>query len=97
MYTVFVTDYTGRNGLPTITSEWCPANLTDKVFRIEMWEEAVHGAQDMKPGEFWSFGNMRMKIDSKGFFEGSFSEIWKAHKLDPEEAEHNPYLLALIQ
>ncbi|KAI0318821.1 hypothetical protein OF83DRAFT_1113891 [Amylostereum chailletii] len=97
MYTIWVTDYTSKQGAQEVTTEWCPANLSTKVFRVELWEEAVDLGPKMKPGEFWSIGNMRMKTDSRGFYEGSFSEVRKAHRLEPDEAQYNPYLKELFE
>jgi len=94
-----VTDYTYKPGTFTEhSSEWCPASLADRVLRIEMWrDEAVSLAQQMSAGEYWSLYNVRMKVSSNGFIEGSFSEAAKARKLSIAEVDSNQPLRALLQ
>ncbi|KAI9446168.1 hypothetical protein H4582DRAFT_1904053 [Lactarius indigo] len=80
------------------SSEWCPVSLADRVLRIEMWRgEAVTLAQQMKPGEYWSLDNVRMKVSNGGYIEGSFSEADKARKLSIADVDTNHHLQALLQ
>ncbi|KAI9511113.1 hypothetical protein F5148DRAFT_1173785 [Russula earlei] len=99
IYSVYVTDYTSKSGtFVDHSSEWCPASLADRVLRIEMWrDKAVALAQQMNPGEYWSFDNVRMKVSNGGYIEGSFSEADKARKLSVSEVDTNPHLQALLQ
>ena len=80
------------------SSEWCPVSLADRVLRIEMWRgEAVELAKKMKPGEYWSLDNVRMKLSNGGYIEGSFSEAVKARKLSVTDVDTNHHLQALLQ
>ena len=80
------------------SSEWCPASLADRVLRIEMWrDKAVALALQMKPGEYWSLDNVRMKVSSGGYIEGSFSEAAKSRKLSIADVDTNHHLQALPQ
>jgi hypothetical protein len=94
-----VTDYTSKPGTFTEhSSEWCPASLADRVLRIEMWrDKAVALAEQMNPGEYWSLDNVRMKISTGGYIEGSFSKAEKARKLSIADVDTSPYLQALLQ
>jgi len=94
-----VTDYTSKPGtFAEHSSEWCPLSLADRVLRIEMWrDKAVTLAQQMKPGEYWSLDNVRMKVSNGGYIEGSFSEAAKARKLSTTDLDTNSCLQALIQ
>ena len=79
-------------------SEWCPASLADRVLRIEMWRgEAVALAGQMKPGEYWSLDNVRMKVSNSGYIEGTFSEAAKARKLSIPDVDTNNYFQSLLQ
>jgi hypothetical protein len=99
IYSIYVTDYTSKTGTFTEhSSEWCPASLADRVLRIEMWRgKAVALAQRMKPGEYWSLDNVRMKFSSNGHIEGSFSEADKARKLSVADVDTCHHLQALLQ
>ncbi|KAF8261077.1 hypothetical protein EI94DRAFT_837624 [Lactarius quietus] len=98
IYSIYVTDYTAKSGTFVDHSEWCPASLADRVLRIEMWRgEAVALAQQMKPGEYWSLDNVRMKLSNGGYIEGSFSEAAKARKLSVVDVDTNHHLEALLQ
>lgn len=80
------------------SSEWCPASLADRVLRIEMWrDKAVALALQMKPGEYWSLDNVRMKVSNGGYIEGSFSEAAKSRKLSIADVDTNHHLQALLQ
>ena len=94
-----MTDYTSKPGTFTEhSSEWCPVSLADRVLRIEMWrDKAVALAQQMKPGDYWSLENVRMKVSNGGNIEGSFSEADKARKLSTADLDINPHLQALLQ
>ena len=99
IYSIYVTDYTSKSGtFVEHSSEWCPVSLADHVLRIEMWRgDAVALAQQMKPGEYWSLDNVRMKHSNGGYIEGSFSEAAKARKLSVTDIDINHHLLALLQ
>ncbi|KAI9459437.1 hypothetical protein BJY52DRAFT_1148908 [Lactarius psammicola] len=99
IHSIYVTDYTSKSGtFVEHSSEWCPVSLADRVLRIEMWRgEAVALAQQMKPGEYWSLDNVRMKVSSGGYIEGSFSEAAKARKLSITDVDTNHHLQALLQ
>ncbi len=99
IYSIYVTDYTSKSGTFTEhSSEWCPVSLADRVLRIEMWrDKAVTLAQQMKPGEYWSLDNVRMKLSNGGYIEGSFSEAAKARKLSVADVDTNHHLQALLQ
>jgi hypothetical protein len=99
IYSIYVTDYTSKAGaFVEHSNEWCPASLADRVLRIEMWrDKAVALAKRMKPGEYWSLDNVRMKVGSAGYIEGSFSEADKARKLSVADVDTCPHLQALLQ
>jgi hypothetical protein len=99
IYSIYVTDYTSKSGtFSEHSSEWCPASLTNRVLRIEMWrEKAVALAQLMNPGEYWSLDNVRMKVSTGGYIEGSFSEAAKARKLSVTDVDTNSHLQVLLQ
>ena len=99
IYSIYVTDYTSKSGtFVEHSNEWCPVSLADHVLRIEMWRgDAVALAQQMKPGEYWSLDNVRMKHSNGGYIEGSFSEAAKARKLSVADIDINHHLLALLQ
>jgi hypothetical protein len=99
IYSIYVTDYTSKAGtFVEHSSDWCPVSLADRVLRIEMWRgEAVALAQQMKPGEYWSLDNVRMKYSNGGYIEGSFSEAAKARKLSVADIDMNHHLLALLK
>ena len=99
IYSIYVTDYTSKSGtFAEHSSEWCPVSLADRVLRIEMWrDKAVALAQTMTPGEYWSFDNVRMKINTSGYIEGSFSEAEKARRLSTADVDTLPHLKALLQ
>jgi len=80
------------------SSDWCPATLADRVLRIEMWRDrAVSLAQQMTPGEYWYLDNLRMKVSSGGYIEGSLSEVAKARKLSIADVDANQHLRGLLQ
>jgi hypothetical protein len=63
-----------------------------------MWRnKAVALGQQMNSGEYWSLDNVRMKVSSGGYIEGSFSEADKARKLSIADVDTNPHLRALLQ
>jgi hypothetical protein len=63
-----------------------------------MWRgDAVALALKMKPGEYWSLDNVRMKLSNGGYIEGSFSEAAKARKLSVADVDTNHHLQALLQ
>ncbi|KAH9020446.1 hypothetical protein EDB85DRAFT_2095013 [Lactarius pseudohatsudake] len=99
IHSIYVTDYTSKSGtFAEHSSEWCPVSLADRVLRIEMWRgEAVALAQQMKPGDYWSLDNVRMKVSNGGYIEGSFSEAAKARKLSVTDVDTNHHLQALLQ
>ena len=73
-------------------------SLADRVLRIEMWrDKAVTLARQMKPGEYWSLENVRMKVSNGGHIEGSLSEADKARKLSTADLDLNHCLQALLQ
>jgi hypothetical protein len=73
-------------------------SLADRVLRIEMWrDKAVALALLMTPGEYWSLDNVRMKVNTSGYIEGSFSEADKARKLSTADVDTSPHLQALLQ
>ena len=94
-----MTDYTSKPGTFTEhSSEWCPVSLADRVLRIEMWRDrAVALAQTMTPGEYWALDNVRMKVNTSGYIEGSFSEAEKAQRLSTADVDTNLHLQALLQ
>ena len=95
---MFVTDYTHKPGVREVEMQWCPPNLNDKVLQIGMWENAERLGSEMKPGEFWTLNNMRLKTTPDGCFEGTFSEVHQAHRLtEGKDGLTNPHFAALLQ
>ncbi|KAA1469424.1 hypothetical protein DENSPDRAFT_603066 [Dentipellis sp. KUC8613] len=96
-YTIYVTDYTANSGLHPATANWCPGNLADKCLKIELWDGAAGIGPDMKPGEYWSFSNVRMIVSGNGYSEAKFKEAHKAEKLAEIDAVTNHNLKLLLE
>lgn len=92
-----MTDYTAKEGTYQNVANWCPANLSNQVLKIEMWYQAATLAQSMQRGQYWFIGNVRMKMSTGGFLEGTFSETQKAERLDEDQADQRPTLKALLE
>ncbi|KAI0064530.1 hypothetical protein BV25DRAFT_1914244 [Artomyces pyxidatus] len=97
IYSIYVTDFTKKNGAGTVNANWCSPGIADRVLRVEMWREARELGPKMKPGEVWSLKNVRLKLSPSGYVEGAFSEAWKASKLSLDQADRNPFLQGLLE
>lgn len=96
VYSLCATDYTAKEGAKAISLVGHPPKLCDFVMRFEMWDNAVEIGRTMLPGEYYLIKNARMLVNSAGYFEGKIVES-KIYKLDPNDAEHNPHLKALLE
>ncbi|GBE81897.1 hypothetical protein SCP_0402710 [Sparassis crispa] len=97
VYSLYITDYTRNPALTAVQRDWCPPQLADRVLKMEMWNSAAAKAPDIKVGEYWFFGNNRMKVSSGGYLEATISEANKMRKLDEDVLEGAPHLEALLQ
>ena len=93
---LFVTDYTENANISPQQTDWCPAGLIKKVFRIEVSDSALPTAMTMEPGQFYSLKNVRIQYGSDGYVEGRIRED-KMTKLDMDDLEYQPQLLALLK
>lgn len=76
---------------------WCPPELADRVFKIEMWDDASILAQTIEKGDYWFLRNVRMRISLGGYLEGNMQQVEKVRKLDENEASSNNHLMALLE
>jgi hypothetical protein len=97
VYSLFVTDYTSNAEVDPIQASWCPSEIAHMVLKVEMWSPSSECAKTMQPGEIYSFCNMRMKVSTGGYIEGSFTEAHKLRRLDLNEAGSEPHLQALLK
>ena len=61
-----------------------------------MWDDAAKVGQIMMAGEYYCIKNARMRVSRGGYVEGKIVEP-KIEKLEPEEANKNPFLKALLE
>jgi hypothetical protein len=96
---VYVTDYTVLPAnVPKISSTSCPAELAERgmVLQVALWDSAVKKADEMHPGEFWRFKNIRPKVSKGGSVEGKSNEEHKLSRLN-EEAPQDADMEALLE
>jgi hypothetical protein len=95
---VYVTDYTGSQGLREVRDSKCPVNLSKMTLCLDMWSpEAAELGRNMKPTEFYRLGNTRLKLGTgNDHIEGIFKEIRHAKKLDDDDFAVDEKLEALI-
>ena len=94
---IYVTDYTKNPSLMPVHQNWCPPALAPYVLRIEMWDSAAEAAQEMRPHEFYTLSNVRMRVNPSGHYEAKFVEGRKVKRLDEDELEAQPHLAALLE
>ena len=97
MFAVYVTDYTQNAHASPIQGTWCPAALVGVVMQVEFSHTSYDVAADMKPGDYYSLRNMRLKVASGGYLEGRIQEANKLIKLDEDDLENQPHLTELLK
>ncbi|KZT09597.1 uncharacterized protein LAESUDRAFT_512246 [Laetiporus sulphureus 93-53] len=96
VYSLYVTDYTSNAQLAVVNKDRC-ADMGNRVLKLELFNEAAEYGPKFKPGEFWFFGNSRMKVSEGGYVEATFSAVQKMRKLDEDELDTEPHLEALLK
>ncbi|EJF66176.1 hypothetical protein DICSQDRAFT_132309 [Dichomitus squalens LYAD-421 SS1] len=96
-YTLFVTDYTRNASVAPIQAAWCPPKLAPVVMQVEMWDSSAQVAVTMRPGEYYSMRNMRLRVSGGGYLEGKMQEGDKIKKLDEDVLENQPHLIELLK
>ena len=94
---LFVTDYTRHPSMPSTHGSWCPPKLAEVVLPVELWDSATARGPAMKPGEFYSIRNMKLKWSGNDFVEGKMVEGQKIAKLDEDQLEGEPHLVELLK
>lgn len=94
--TVYVTDYTSNPHIYPVRRTWCSPALYDRVFPVEMWDEARDMAQLMHAGEYWYLYNVRARLNASGYTEGKMRTSEKTTQLSEDDADRNPRLKALL-
>lgn len=94
--TVYVTDYTSNPHVYPVKPTWCSPALYDRVFPVEMWDEARDMAQLMHTGEYWYLYNVRARLNASGYTEGKMRTSEKTTQLSADDADKNPRLTALL-
>ncbi|RPD66503.1 hypothetical protein L226DRAFT_609332 [Lentinus tigrinus ALCF2SS1-7] len=97
VYMLFVTDYTHHQSMPPTHGSWCPPKLTEVVLPVELWETANARGPTMKPGEFYTIRNIKLKWSGSGYVEGKMVEGPKITKLDEDQLEGEPHLVELLK
>ncbi|KAI0807789.1 hypothetical protein C8Q74DRAFT_1322450 [Fomes fomentarius] len=97
IYTLFVTDYTCHPSASPTQGSWCPPQLAEIVMPVELWEGATAVGPKMQPGEFYSIRNIKLRLSGGGYMEGKMVEGEKITKLDEDELENQPHLVALLK
>ena len=97
IYSLYVTDYTHNPDMVPIDRDWCPPSLSDKVLKLELFQEAALKGPEMKAGEYYFIGNCRMKRSTGGYLEATFSQVNKMRKLDEDALEDEPRLVDLLK
>ncbi len=64
---------------------------------VELWEGATAVGPKMQPGEFYSIRNIKLRLSGGGYMEGKMVEGEKITKLDEDELENQPHLVALLK
>lgn len=64
---------------------------------VELWESATAVGPKMQAGEFYSIRNIKLRLNGGGYLEGKMVEGEKITKLDEDELENQPHLVALLQ
>ncbi|KAI6045564.1 hypothetical protein EDC04DRAFT_3136891 [Pisolithus marmoratus] len=95
-YTVYVTDYTSNPHTYPLQPHWCPPGLCDRIFPIEMWDEATGMAQLMNAGEYWYLYNVRARLNRSGYLEGRMQTASKVIQLSETQLDKFPHLKALV-
>jgi hypothetical protein len=88
VYTLFVTDYSINPAFFQTASSWCPKGLENRVLQIELWDKASQLGPAMVKGEFYTLGNVRMKLNRGGYLEGKLVEP-KVRLLEADGEDHN--------
>jgi hypothetical protein len=96
-YSIYVTDYTKNDSLAPTTASWCSPTLAGYILRMELWDEAAERGPEMKLGEYYEIKNVRMRVSASGYWEAKFTEGRKMRKLDEDELEGEPRLVALLE
>ncbi|TFK94811.1 hypothetical protein K466DRAFT_508902 [Polyporus arcularius HHB13444] len=98
VYMLFVTDYTRHQCMPQTHGSWCPPKLAEVVLPVELWDSAAARGPTMKPGEFYSMRNIKLKWGGGGtYLEGKMVEGQKITKLDEDQLEGEPHLVELLK
>ncbi|KDR73541.1 hypothetical protein GALMADRAFT_616891 [Galerina marginata CBS 339.88] len=96
VHTMYATDYTRNNDMSGAQSNSWSSSLSEYVLQFEMWDDAAQIAGEMRPGEYYSIKNARMKINSAGQLEGKVVQD-KIVKLDESDAATSIHLKALLE
>lgn len=96
VYSLYVTDYTKNAFTMPVQAEWCADRLSEYVLKIEVWDEAIEHTQTMRPGEYYSIKNARMRTSQGGFLEGKLVQD-KIRQLEEEEESHDSHFKALLK
>lgn len=97
IYTLYVTDYTVNDQLTHANWQWCPPALAQRVLKIEMWDAAAEVGPNMKPGEFYSIRNVRMRLSAGSSWEAKFVEGKKIRRLDEHYLDGETDLIELLK
>ncbi|KAI6109680.1 hypothetical protein F5141DRAFT_1116076 [Pisolithus sp. B1] len=95
--TVYVTDYTSNPHTYPLKPAWCPPGLSDRIFPIEMWDEANAIVPLMNVGEYWYLYNVRARLGRGGYLEGRMQTASKVSQLDETQLDKFPHLAALLK
>jgi hypothetical protein len=94
---LYVTDYTHNAQTASVQSNWCPTALADRVLLLEMWDAASQVGPSMRPGDYYSIKNAKMKANHRsGFLEAKLQQN-KITRLNQKDADKNPHLKALLE
>ena len=97
VHSLFVTDYTSNEQTGVVQDKWCPSSISDKVLRIEMWDDAAEMGPSMKPGEIYSIRNARMITNHyTGYLQAKLQQN-KMLRLTETDAATNPHLKNLLE
>ncbi|CCL99996.1 uncharacterized protein FIBRA_02021 [Fibroporia radiculosa] len=97
VYSLYVTDYTQNQNLIPVEREWCPPQLSKKILKLELFDGAALKGPSLKQGDYYFFGNVRMKVSSGGYWEASFSQTRSMNKLDEDNLEDEPHFAELLK
>ncbi|KAI0748478.1 hypothetical protein C8Q80DRAFT_1104088 [Daedaleopsis nitida] len=97
VYKIYVTDYTRNQFASPTQGSWCPPKLAEVVVPVELWESSTALGPTMQAGEFYSIRNIKLRMGGGGYVEGKMVEAEKITKLDEDELENRPHLVALLR